>query len=48
MVKEYSITIRSQAGMLQAGSDQKFVSLKLGVKSVQFSVGGDFLGMIYH
>ena len=32
MVKEYSITIRSQAvGMLQAGSDQKFVSLKLGV-----------------
>ena len=32
MVKEYCITIRSQAvGMLQAGSDQKFVSLKLGV-----------------
>ncbi|KAI6647717.1 hypothetical protein LOD99_8558 [Oopsacas minuta] len=32
MVKEYSIMIRSQAvGMLQAGSSQKFVSLKLGV-----------------
>ena len=32
MVKEHSIMIRSQAvGMLQAGSSQKFVSMKLGV-----------------
>ena len=33
MVKEHSIMIRSQAvGMLQAGSSQKFVSMKLDVK----------------
>ena len=32
MVKEHSIIIRSQAvGMLQAGSSQRFVSMKLGV-----------------
>ena len=49
MVKEYSITIRSQAvGMLQAVSDQKFVSLKLGVNIRTVQRWWQLLGTIYH